>query len=218
MYPPPYTYNDPRLTYNEHCFYYNGGYDEVCLIIGFDRKRRVGVGGGGRRKSEEREEVLPWIDITIQSQLTAINGEFVEDANITTQGAKGELSPGNISLLASRAVSEAANIEILAKEVVVGRPTTSQDEQSNDNGADVIAEPILATRGDRFIPLANLRSSTASIIFKTEITSSLPKKSEQGNLEKVDTVTKTEQIECSNDINFKADLVPSKKNSGSDNQ
>ena len=88
MYPPPYTYNDPRLTYNEHCFYYNGGYDEVCLIIGFDRKRRVGVGGGGRRKSEEREEVLPWIDITIQSQLTAINGEFVEDANITTQGAK----------------------------------------------------------------------------------------------------------------------------------
>ena len=101
---------------------------------------------------------------------------------------------------------------------MVGRPTTSQDEQSNDNGADVIAEPILATRGDRFIPLANLRSSTASIIFKTEITSSLPKKSEQGNLEKVDTVTKTEQIECSNDINFKADLVPSKKNSGSDNQ
>lgn len=29
---PPYTYNDPRLAYNEHCFFYNGGYDEQSLL------------------------------------------------------------------------------------------------------------------------------------------------------------------------------------------
>lgn len=39
---PPYTYNDPRLIYNEHCFYYNGGYSDVCLNPPTESVRRRG--------------------------------------------------------------------------------------------------------------------------------------------------------------------------------
>lgn len=30
---PPYSYNDYRITYNEPCFLYNGGFDLICLTI-----------------------------------------------------------------------------------------------------------------------------------------------------------------------------------------
>ena len=38
----PYTWNDPRICYNEPCFAYNGGFDLVCLFGDATPARRVG--------------------------------------------------------------------------------------------------------------------------------------------------------------------------------
>jgi len=44
---PPYSYNDYRITYNEKCFFYNGGYDLTCLVTR-DRTRGVGTAIAGK--------------------------------------------------------------------------------------------------------------------------------------------------------------------------
>lgn len=51
QYDPPYHYDDPRLLYDERCFFYDGyGYDDVCLaqpdVVTTETKRRVGGSGG----------------------------------------------------------------------------------------------------------------------------------------------------------------------------
>ena len=38
----PYTYDDIRITYNENCFMYNGGFELTCLIQDTARHRGVG--------------------------------------------------------------------------------------------------------------------------------------------------------------------------------
>jgi len=198
---PPYTYDDPRLTYNEHCFYYNGGYDSVCLIIGFDRKRRVGVGGGtasgGKRRDEELPP-LPWIDITVCAQLLQANEEEVEDSLVVTQGAKGELAPGTIALLASRTDSQEPQINYLAQRIEPEAP------EPLSPGVEVVADPILATQAGKNIPLGNLRSSTktSSIIFRTEVTSSKGSSSEEPK------VTKSQKsVEIPSNISVNAAVI-----------
>lgn len=68
---PPYTYDDPRLTYDEHCFFYDGGYDDVCLA----GPTAVVVRRGGYKKRERKPE-LPFISIFIQSCLVQVNNVF----------------------------------------------------------------------------------------------------------------------------------------------
>lgn len=73
---PPYTYDDPRLTYDEHCFFYDGGYDDVCLSAptAVVVRKKGGLSSGGKRKEPE----LPFINIFIQSKLEQVNNLFFE--------------------------------------------------------------------------------------------------------------------------------------------
>lgn len=93
MHLPPFTYNDNRLMYGEQCFYYNGGYDNICLSINtINAKRKVGNGGD----LDKKREILPWVDITVRSQLIKIN-KIPIHSDVMIQNIKGEYSPGNIS-------------------------------------------------------------------------------------------------------------------------
>lgn len=117
---PPYTYNDPRLTYGEHCFLWNGGYDTTCLILGFNRKKRVG-GSSGPASKTIKEKILPWIDISVSAQLIELNDE-VYDGERVVQGARGELNHGTITSVASRVEQTKTGLKITAEgnEVVSG--------------------------------------------------------------------------------------------------
>lgn len=205
--PPPYTYNDSRLTYGEHCFLWNGGYDEVCLVIGFDRKRKVGVSsGGGKASRREPLPNLPWIDITVCAQLLSANEEEILGMEKITQGARGELAPGTIELLASRTNSEETTIKYVAETL----GTNLDQVVTLEEAIEVVADPILATQSGKTIPLANLRSSKpSSIIFRTEVTSS--NKSPE---DKTPPTTKTiETVEMAGDFTISAAIITSSKKS-----
>jgi len=91
----PYTYDDPRLTYDEHCFLYDGGYDSICLVIGFGKHFR-----GGRSSkttaSYAPRELPPYVDINVKSKLIAVNEQnesrFAENSHFV----KGSIEKGNI--------------------------------------------------------------------------------------------------------------------------
>lgn len=76
---PPYYYNDPRITYDEECFLYNGGFDEVCLIDnGLLPTKKGGAGGGGVMVAMRRPYVPPpapnpLLDLTIKVCLVSVN-------------------------------------------------------------------------------------------------------------------------------------------------
>lgn len=55
---PPFTYNDPRIAYNEHCFLYNGGYDEVCLNLPEPQQPRRGGKSTNYRARSNRLDLL----------------------------------------------------------------------------------------------------------------------------------------------------------------
>jgi hypothetical protein len=55
---PPYTYNDYRITYNEKCFFYNGGFDLVCLAVKPNRGGVSGVAVGKLPKSFPTKEMI----------------------------------------------------------------------------------------------------------------------------------------------------------------
>lgn len=82
---PPYLYDDPRLTYDEHCFFYDGGYDDICLTAptALVIKR---TGGGGRngnssqRRRKKLEESRPYLNVFIETYLKRLNGEVVDIA------------------------------------------------------------------------------------------------------------------------------------------
>jgi hypothetical protein len=51
----PFLFNDPRITYNEPCFAYNGGFDLICL---FGRKTRGPIVGGKSRHIYPNPEIM----------------------------------------------------------------------------------------------------------------------------------------------------------------
>ncbi len=67
---PPYTYNDPRLLYNEVCFFYDGGYDSVCLAGAL---KIIGGSVPGRR--EPKKPAKPFFNIFIEYKLIEVNGK-----------------------------------------------------------------------------------------------------------------------------------------------
>lgn len=74
--PPPYAYDDPRIAYDEACFFYNGGFDEVCLAERTSSRRL----GGGRAvasyKAPYKDKTKPTkepLDIRMRSRLKSVN-------------------------------------------------------------------------------------------------------------------------------------------------
>lgn len=94
----PYTYDEPGITYDEHCLLWNGNaFDSVCLNIGGKR-----VGGGRSTLNKELKPVnYPWVDITVTSRLLSVNDNKEENTKSVSQNVRGELRPGNISLVAT---------------------------------------------------------------------------------------------------------------------
>lgn len=93
---PPYTYDDPRIGYDEHCFFYDGGYDSICLaqpdavII----KRSGGDTGASRRRREREKEKHPFLNLFIQANLKEVNGDAVPfDSNKGWVRFSGENTP-----------------------------------------------------------------------------------------------------------------------------
>lgn len=124
------------------------------------------AGAGTGKTREPLPPSLPWIDITVCAQLISANDETLEWSEKVTQGARGELAPGEISLLASRTDSEESSLRYLAE------PISNIKASQAEAGPEVTADPILATQAGKTIPLANLRPKASSIIFRTEVTSS----------------------------------------------
>lgn len=54
----PYTYDSPEISYNEQCFFYNGGFELTCLI-----QDRVKHGGGQAIGKLPTGKVYPQVDI-----------------------------------------------------------------------------------------------------------------------------------------------------------
>jgi hypothetical protein len=68
---PPYTYDDPRLTYDEHCFFYDGdGYSSVCLA---GPTAVVIRRGGGSKKRQQN----PFLNVFINCYVKAANGKVI---------------------------------------------------------------------------------------------------------------------------------------------
>ena len=67
--PPPYTYDDPRLIYDELCLTYDGDVDQQCVINNFGVKK---FGGNFGRKRKPLPDLL---DIKIEVCLCKVNEE-----------------------------------------------------------------------------------------------------------------------------------------------
>jgi len=98
MFPAPYTYDDPRLLYNEPCFFYDGGFDQVCLINKF-QIRTGGRSSASRNKENKPLDDKEYINVFIECELKHVNG----DRFISKEGKKilrfvGENSKYNIFL------------------------------------------------------------------------------------------------------------------------
>lgn len=74
---PPYSFDDPRILFDEPCFKFDGGFDTVCLAnLGQTTRRRVGVvGGSALRKKQHEEEKRNAYDIKMNTSLVSVNNE-----------------------------------------------------------------------------------------------------------------------------------------------
>ena len=79
---PPYFFDDPRILFDEPCFKYDGGFDDLCLArLGGNQK----FGGGGRSVKrttkpyqEDKQSELQVCKIKIKSSLSSVNDEFID--------------------------------------------------------------------------------------------------------------------------------------------
>lgn len=80
---PPYFFDDPRILFDEPCFKYDGGFDDLCLArLGGSSKK---YGGGGRSLKrttkpyqEDKQPELQVYKIKIKSSLSSVNDEFID--------------------------------------------------------------------------------------------------------------------------------------------
>ena len=151
----PYTYDEPGITYDEHCLLWNGNaFDTVCLNIG---GRRVGVGGRSTLNKELKPVKYPWVDITVTSCLLDVNDKKEERPRPISQNVKGELNPGHISLLATSAKNKEYNLGFKIKHIKPGTETeiyklkdiSVSAEALSTSSAIIISEFIGATTGSK---------------------------------------------------------------------
>jgi len=136
----PYTYDEPGITYDEHCLLWNGNaFDSVCLNIGGRR-----VGGGRSTLNKELKPVnYPWVDITVTSCLLAVNDKKEEQTRPISQNVKGELNPGNISLLATTAKNKEYSLGFKVKHIKPGTETEIYKLKDISVSAIAVSEPSI---------------------------------------------------------------------------
>lgn len=76
---PPYFFDDPRILFEEPCFLFDGGFDNVCLAgLGYGKK--VGALGGSSpsRKKQEEREFRNVHEVKMNTRLVAVNDQPCE--------------------------------------------------------------------------------------------------------------------------------------------
>jgi len=68
----PYTYDDPRILYDEICFFYDGGYDSVCLT------GPIFIGRGKYPSKICHEKLKDFFNFFIEYKLLSVNCELYE--------------------------------------------------------------------------------------------------------------------------------------------
>lgn len=106
---PPFTYDDPRLTYDERCFFYDSPYDQVCLQLA--PRRRI---GGGRSTSIKTKN--PYVNIRVCGKLCVVNGNVYicdneKEGNQNVISIVGELEPPCIEISSINVVNVRKKIE-----------------------------------------------------------------------------------------------------------
>jgi len=75
---PPYFFDDPRILFEEPCFFFDGGFDDVCLA-GLGHGKKVGaLGGSSSRKKQEEREFRNVHEVKMNTRLVAVNDQPCE--------------------------------------------------------------------------------------------------------------------------------------------
>lgn len=137
----PYLYNEPGIGYNDPGLSYGGtSYGPIDIPVEeapTSRKRY----GGGRSSSDKPRINLPWIDITVTANLLAVNSIKESVIVPNSQVVRGELSPRNVSLIASRTVNREHNLGFTAAHII----PEAGNKNHNMRNINVMAESISRT-------------------------------------------------------------------------
>lgn len=121
---PPFLYDDERITYDEHCFYYDGGYDIICLQTppepDEEPKKRVGRAGGRRRYQENRpRRPVVYYNLFCKT-LKAVLEDGTEIDLDQEDHVKGHISvPSAEARVTSLTNRNASNVKVVATEIKV---------------------------------------------------------------------------------------------------
>lgn len=116
-----YTYDDPRLTYDEACFYYDSPYDILCLSQ--YEVPPVIVGRSFRARNEYREKLRrgTYLRFKIRCSVFSVNCiPATEEEQAKSVSFEGTVDPPNISILTTNLYQQQTNgIVINAKDINV---------------------------------------------------------------------------------------------------
>lgn len=167
----PYLYDDPRFIYNEPCMFYDGGFDEQCLIdlgrVILPQKIIKGRSSGGlilkpqKRPTEDCKTIL---DFKIVACLDKVNGDEL-DCEETTRKYHLEYEP--IEVTVNELKHRIDNYEISATPIL----------------ASVITPTVCNIDKIKLLPIKTIVSSSlesrirkSKILFKTELINKRKKK------------------------------------------
>lgn len=148
---PPYTYDDPRLTYDEVCFFYDGGYDSVCLSTGtiFVGKATASSSSSSKKKKLDK----PFINIFIEAKLLEVNGVLIDpDEPSTWFRFSGETDVidiyiNNIRIDISKPMIEGKFMEIVKN--IIGYSGSFESNGNRKEEIDVTSEVYVTTNKDK---------------------------------------------------------------------
>lgn len=147
---PPYTYNDPRLLYNEVCLFYDGGYDSVCLSTG---TIFVGKATASSSSSKKKKIDKPFINLFIETKLLEVNGEKIDpDEPSTWFRFSGETDivdvyVNNVRIDISKPMIEGKFLEIIKN--IIGYSGSYESNEQKQSSVDVTSEVYVTTNKDK---------------------------------------------------------------------
>jgi len=120
LFPPPYTYNDPRILYNEPCFFYDGIFDSVCLANKFTSARGHGGGLTSGKQQQPKEKLKEHLNVFIECELIRINDLLIQCEKPTWLRFVGEnddvdIFAGDFKISLSNPIIKGEYINIIKK-------------------------------------------------------------------------------------------------------
>lgn len=164
---PPYTYDDPRIIYDELCLFYDGPYDEQCLIdlVTPAQRRRIGVGSARRKPIQPPPAFL---ELEIVTCLKMVNDKKLEDGTCEVFRWKGELDK-DLTVTSRRVTHSRTNRYVVGLLSDVNNPADSRNAQG---------ELVSVTKPQRTIVTSKIEESVTSskiIVSSAHNTVSVPR-------------------------------------------